>query len=195
MTNYAYDIKHAVLATELFPFYGFELNRAGFCKSPFATEKTPSLKVYSGTRGWHDFSSGKGGDVIDFVREYFGLGFVDAQKKINDDFRLGLPIGEELTPAKQMEADKKIAERRRIQEERRKAQESLLNARRAALDRWITLDIMRRKNEPRSPEERLNEEYVYALKNIDKASYDLDVATVKLHEFLKNTVDQCSTKW
>jgi len=185
--NYAEEIKERVTAKELFQFYGFEINRGGFCKSPFASnDKTPSLKVYDGTRGWHDFSSGKGGDIIDFVREYFNLSFMDAQKKINDDMRLGLPLGEKLNPAQQIEADRKAAERRQKMEAEKKAHADLLMAYRAALDRWITLDIAKRKNEPHGPGEPISEAYEYAVKNIDWAGYELDVAKDKLWEYEKN---------
>lgn len=184
MTNYADEIKRAVPATELFPFYGFEVNRAGFCKSPFAAnDKTPSLKVYGGTRGWHDFSSGKGGDVIDFVREYFGLTFLEAQKKISDDMRLGFPIGEKLSREQQIEADRKAAERRQQQKEREMAFQRVLTAYHAALDRWVYLDILKRENAPKSPSEPFNGAYVYACKRIDEAGYELDKATEKLREF------------
>ncbi len=188
MTNYADEIKRAVPATELFPFYGFEVNRAGFCKSPFASnDKTPSLKVYDGTRGWHDFSSGKGGDVIDFVREYFGLTFLEAQKKIDQDFRLGLGVGEPLTRAQQIEADRKAAERRRQQQERENAYKRVLTAYHAALDRWVYLDILKRENAPKSPSEPFNEKYVYAVKRIDEAGYELDKATDALRRLESNT--------
>ena len=189
MVNFAYEIKTAVSAIELFQFYGFEVNRRGFCKSPFSSnDKTPSLKVYGWTRGWHDFSSGKGGDVIDFVREYFGLGFVDAQKKINDDFRLGLPIGEILSREQQLEADRKIAERRRQQQEREKAYNRLLKTYNAALDRWVYLDKLMRENEPKTPSELLiNGKYAYAIKNIDEALCALEVATARLNTFESHT--------
>ena len=186
MINYADEIKRAVPATEMFPFYGFEVNRAGFCKSPFASnDKTPSLKFYDGTRGWHDFSSGKGGDVIDFVREYFGLTFLEAQKKIDQDFRLCLGVGEPLTRAQQIEADRKAAERRRQQREREMAFQSVLTAYHATLDRWVYLDILKRENAPKSPSEPFNERYVYACKNIDAAACELDTAMNKLYEFGK----------
>lgn len=187
MTNYADEIKRGVPATELFPFYGFPVNRGGFCKSPFASnDKTPSLKVYGGTRGWHDFSSGKGGDVIDFVREYFGLSFMDAQKKINDDFRLGLPIGKKLSREQQIEADRKAAERRRKQAEREMARQRVLTAYYAALDRWVYLDTLKRENAPKSPQEPINDRYAYAVKWIEWAADVLDEALCNLHDFEKS---------
>ena len=37
--------------------------------SPFTSEKTPSFTVSPDKHIWHDFSSGKGGDVFSFVME------------------------------------------------------------------------------------------------------------------------------
>lgn len=46
--------------------------------SPFKSEKTPSFIVSPDKNIWHDFSSGKGGDVISFVMEMEGLSFPEA---------------------------------------------------------------------------------------------------------------------
>ena len=43
--------------------------------SPFAAEKTPSFVVSPDKQIWHDFSSGKGGDMFSFVMEVEGLDF------------------------------------------------------------------------------------------------------------------------
>lgn len=43
--------------------------------SPFTSEKTPSLMVSPEKQIWHDFSSGKGGNVFSFVMEMEGLDF------------------------------------------------------------------------------------------------------------------------
>lgn len=43
--------------------------------SPFTAEKTPSLMVSPEKQIWHDFSSGKGGNVFSFVMEMEGLDF------------------------------------------------------------------------------------------------------------------------
>ncbi len=180
MTNYADEIKRAVPATELFPFYGFTINRGGFVCCPLHGEKTASLKVYPGNKGWKCFGCGAGSSVIDFVMQYFNLSFLDAQKKINDDFRLGLPIGEKLSREQQLEADHKAAERRRQQKERENAYKRVLTAYHAALDRWVYLDILKRENAPKSPTEPFNDKYVYAVKRIDEAGYELDKATDRL---------------
>lgn len=58
-----------------------ELKRAGRnfkALSPFTNEKTASLMVSPEKQIWHDFSSGKGGDMFSFVMEAEGLDFKGA---------------------------------------------------------------------------------------------------------------------
>ncbi len=43
--------------------------------SPFSSEKTPSFVVSPEKQIWHDFSSGRGGDMFSFVMEVEGLDF------------------------------------------------------------------------------------------------------------------------
>ena len=43
--------------------------------SPFGNEKTPSFIVSPEKQIWHDFSSGKGGDMFSFIEEVEGLSF------------------------------------------------------------------------------------------------------------------------
>jgi DNA primase len=46
--------------------------------SPFTSEKTPSFVVSPEKQIWHDFSSGKGGNMFSFVMEVEGLDFKGA---------------------------------------------------------------------------------------------------------------------
>ena len=50
--------------------------------SPFSAEKTPSFVVSPDKHIWHDFSSGKGGDVFSFVMEVEGLDFRQALEQL-----------------------------------------------------------------------------------------------------------------
>ena len=50
--------------------------------SPFSSEKTPSFVVSPDKHIWHDFSSGKGGDVFSFVMEVEGVDFREALEQL-----------------------------------------------------------------------------------------------------------------
>src|SRR3990167_6352638 len=43
--------------------------------SPFTNEKTPSFMVSPEKQIWHDFSSGKGGNIFSFIMEVEGVDF------------------------------------------------------------------------------------------------------------------------
>lgn len=73
--------------------YGFQPNHAGFIPCPFHQgDRTASLKLYPGAKGWHCFGCNRGGSVVDFVAELFSLTPLDSVRKLNADFRLGLPV-------------------------------------------------------------------------------------------------------
>lgn len=62
-----------------------ELKRAGRNfkgLSPFGNEKTPSFIVSPEKGIWHDFSSGKGGDMFSFIMEMEGLDFKGALEQL-----------------------------------------------------------------------------------------------------------------
>jgi DNA primase len=50
--------------------------------SPFTSERTPSFVVSPEKHIWHDFSSGKGGDVFSFVMEVEGIDFRAALEQL-----------------------------------------------------------------------------------------------------------------
>lgn len=84
------QVKSLVTIQEAAERYGFHPNRAGYICCPFHNEKTASLKLYSGQRGWHCFGCHVGGTVIDFVMKLFDIPFRQAILRINADFALGL---------------------------------------------------------------------------------------------------------
>lgn len=58
-----------------------QLKRAGRTwkgLSPFTSEKTPSFVVSPDKQIWHDFSSGRGGDIYSFIQEMEGVDFKGA---------------------------------------------------------------------------------------------------------------------
>ena len=82
--------KDAVTIPEAAREYGFTPTKAGYICCPFHTERTPSLRLYP--RSYHCFGCGAHGSVIDFVANLYGITPMDAVKRLNDDFRLGLEI-------------------------------------------------------------------------------------------------------
>ncbi|HEY1835351.1 MAG TPA: DNA primase [Candidatus Saccharimonadales bacterium] len=50
--------------------------------SPFTSERTPSFVVSPEKQIWHDFSSGKGGDMFSFVMEMEGLDFRETLERL-----------------------------------------------------------------------------------------------------------------
>lgn len=78
-----------------------QLKRAGHnfkALSPWTNEKTPSFMISPEKQIWHDFSSGKGGDMFSFVMEMEGLDFRGALEHLArkagvelEDFRTSSP--------------------------------------------------------------------------------------------------------
>lgn len=59
--------------------------------SPFTKEKTPSFFVNDQKAFWCDFSSGKTGDIIDWLTGTEGLTFVEAVERLADEAGIPLP--------------------------------------------------------------------------------------------------------
>ncbi len=84
-------IKQSVTLSQACQTYGIPINRQGFSRCPFHSgDNTPSFKIYPNDRGFYCFGCGASGDVITFVKMLFNLNFLEAVKKLNADFSLGL---------------------------------------------------------------------------------------------------------
>jgi DNA primase len=59
--------------------------------SPFQQEKTPSFFVNDQKQAWFDFSSGKNGNIFDFVMETEGVSFPEAVERLASLAGLALP--------------------------------------------------------------------------------------------------------
>ena len=73
--------------------YGLSVSRAGFCKCPFHSERTASMKLYENEQRFHCFGCGKHGSVIDLVEHFEGCGFGRAYELLGGnavDFRFDL---------------------------------------------------------------------------------------------------------
>jgi DNA primase len=72
--------------------------------SPFSKEKTPSFFVNDDKGFYHDFSSGKHGDLISFLQETERLTFVEAVERLASEAGLALPTPD----PKAAEAERKL---------------------------------------------------------------------------------------
>lgn len=82
-------IRDQVKMDDILALYGYR-PRHGFLCCPFHGEKEPSLKIYPDTGGWHCFGCGRGGSVIDFVKEHENCDFKSAVTAIDRAMHLGL---------------------------------------------------------------------------------------------------------
>ncbi len=88
------DIKSRIALEDVASEY-MELKRAGRNLkgiSPFTNEKTPSFMVSPEKQIWHDFSSGKGGDMFTLVMELEGVDFKGALQQLAD--KSGVDLGQ-----------------------------------------------------------------------------------------------------
>lgn len=63
-------------------------SQKGLC--PFHDEKSPSFHVTPARQFWHCFGCNRGGDVISFLQEIGGLGFVETVEQLADRFNVVL---------------------------------------------------------------------------------------------------------
>ena len=182
-------IKAAVSALDVGEKYGIEVNRAGFARCPFhagGNERTPSMKVWRGDRGWHCYGCGKGGDAISLAQGILGISFSEAIRRLDSDFNLGLNIGGgRLSRNEQIKANKELWERR-------KAKEKVENEHRALIDRFnravALLRVMEEEVETQAPTDRDAEwpdGFCYALFTQSTARQEADEAMEALAEFEK----------
>ena len=140
--------------------YGFVPSRGGFLRCPFHEgDREPSLKVYRD--GWHCFGCGRGGTVIDFVMELFGLAFPQALRRLDWDFALGLgPPGGGGDPRLGRRLERERAMERRRRREYEEAALALCRYRRYLWE-------VRRSGAPGGPEEEPSPAFTDSLQRLE----------------------------
>ena len=167
-------IKQSVAMTDILKQYGFEVNRAGFMNCPFHQEKTASLKIYSGDRGWHCFGCGANGDVIAFVQKLFNLNFAETLRRLDADFALNLygeTSFEKIRQSHRMQQSLQ-AKRDRLHRQREQVDTEYWEV----FDEWKRLDDNRRNYAPKTPDEEWHPLYIEALQKIAYQEHLLDCA-------------------
>lgn len=114
-------VKDSITMRDVCSRYGIKVTRSGFARCPFHSDKSPSMKVYDGRRGWNCFVCQDGGDIIAFVRKMDNLGFEPAVRHLAEMF--GVPISDgnrELTAAEKQRIAKQRQQREKAEAEKQK---------------------------------------------------------------------------
>lgn len=167
-------IRESVQMKDVVKKYRLTVNSSGFAVCPFHSEKTASLKIYNGGRGWHCYGCGSGGSVIDFIIKFFNVDKSGAIKIINNDFALNLPLGRSSTYR-----EREILRRRMKEAEKRLTDErKLFNAEKEEynriMDEYVWADIIISALKPKTEHDEIHDVYVEAINKKVIAEYMLD---------------------
>ena len=165
----AEEIRQRVSVRSWLERSGVPVDRKGFALCPFHGDHDKSLKCYDDpARGWHCFGCGRGGSVIDLCMLWHGISFRQAVVRLNDEYRLGLPLTgrEGLARRRQrMEAE----QLQKAQEDARKqAQEAAQAAYWDAMGKYLACVRLCDKYRPVRPEEDFSPIYAAALRDLPR---------------------------
>ncbi len=76
------EIKQRINIVDLANEFGLQPTRKDFIFSIYKEEKNRSLKLYPETNSFYCFATGRGGDVIDFYKDYYNIDVNDAIKEL-----------------------------------------------------------------------------------------------------------------
>ena len=174
--NIFQKMKERVTARQVAERYGLKVNRNGMACCPFHNDKHPSMKI---DRNYYCFACGAKGDAVNYVVALFGLSQLEAAKKINEDFSLGIPLGkQEVGRKRKPEVRKKEkipTKEERIQFVQKKIDGWAKDAANVLLRylRWIV--FWKEFYKPESTEEEWHPLFAEALQNESKISYLVDM--------------------
>lgn len=114
------DVKQRLNIRQVVEFYGYKVNRNGQFICAFHNDHKPSASIKNDY--FNCFVCGAGGDLITFTAKLHGLSNIDACKKLDQDFHLGLsqqPVSHIDRLKADREKVKRETELKRQQEEER----------------------------------------------------------------------------
>ena len=183
--NLSSEIKSRVSALDVCRQYGVDVNRAGFTRCLWHNERTASLKIYPGDRGYFCFGCHAHGSSIDLVMKLFDCSVSDACKRLNDDFRLGLMRESNLSNAERIAQNREAWERRRREREIEAQHEALIDEFNAAIKNLRLAQMLMTATEPTDPDADFDDYFAIAVRETELARYRADMALEALAEFEK----------
>ena len=181
---YINQIKTYVKMPDLLALFGIEINRSGRIKCPFHNGNDENCQVNDNYLYCHVCHSRE--DQIGFVQFMCSTDFMGAVKKINSDFSLGLPIGEEINQEMQEKIKKKQEEILKKQRERQKIRDDLNEEFFNSLDEEIYCEKMLKKFKPKPGCKSVSVNYLKYLGEYEYAKYRLQCAVEDEYIYEKN---------
>lgn len=118
------EAKYNLTMRQVAEHFGFKISRAGFIRSPFREERTPSCKLYD--RSYYDFGASCGGDLIQFTAAVLGMSNWDACRYLIEAF--SLPISLSISADQRAEIARRRDEKRRQRGMEKRFNDSRLRA-------------------------------------------------------------------
>lgn len=179
--NFASEIKARLKMPEILRVYGIEINRSGRIKCPMHGGKDYNCGVKDNYL--HCFVCGESVDQIGFVQKYFNLSFQDAIVKLNEDFRLNLPIGGKISNAQKMAMAKSNYERAKKQKAEEAARKKLNDEYWEAYDEVLRLSRNKKDFAPSDAEEDPHPLFVEACVYLEQAKNRLELADIERYKY------------
>ena len=179
------EIKKRVSCQDVCREYGIDVNRAGFTRCLWHNEKTASLKIYPGGRGYHCFGCGQSGSCIDLVMKLFDCSVGDACTRLNEDFRLGLIREGNLSNAERIAQNREAWERRRREREIEAQHETLIEEFNEAIKNLRLAQMLMTATDPTDQDADFDDYFAIAVRETELARYRADMALEALAEFEK----------
>lgn len=120
------------------------------------------------------FVCGIKGDVIAFTQKLFDLSFMDAIKKLNDDFGVGIVFDRPLTIREKHAAMKARKAQLQKAHERKVRVEAWDAEYWAKIEEYIRLEAQKQKYAPKSLDEEVDPRYIEACVKLESAAYAID---------------------
>jgi hypothetical protein len=159
-------VKAAVSALDIWRRYGGGPVRGGYVNCVFHNDRSPSMRLYEGDRGYYCFACGAGGDAVKLAGALLELSPLEAVKRVGADFGLNLPDG------KPSRSAMRAVNRRR---QREQAFESWQwNAERTLADYHRLLRQAKSEKAPQTPEDNIDPLFTEACHGLDYAVYALE---------------------
>lgn len=180
LIDFAREIKERLTTLQVVEHYGFTPDYRGFICCPFHEEKSPSMKVYDGDKGFYCFGCHESGDLLSFVQKYFGLDFKGTIAKLNDDFYLGLPISGGMSLRQKYEFQAADLARRAALEQKKSEENAVKSRYYEVLAEYRRLEEQAEQYCPKSLDEDFHPLFIEAMQKKGLVAELLDIAETRL---------------